>query len=82
MTRLVLFLSIFIFLVSCSDDNADYRRAVKNISVREIERHVGELGSDSFMGRKPFTEGERITIGYLADQLREIGFEKIGREHV
>ncbi len=75
MTRLVLFLSIFIFLVSCSDDNADYRRAVKNISVREIERHVGELGSDSFMGRKPFTEGERITIGYLADQLREIGFE-------
>ncbi|MCU0366437.1 MAG: M28 family peptidase, partial [Bacteroidales bacterium] len=33
--------------------------------------------SDSFMGRKPFTEGETITVNYLAEELGEIGFEPL-----
>jgi len=40
-----------------------------------MKRVVKTLASDEFMGRQPFTEGEKITIGFLADELHKIGFE-------
>ena len=36
---------------------------------------VQVLASDSFMGRKPFTEGEVKTIAYLQQRLKEVGVE-------
>lgn len=74
MTRAILPLSVLMLLIGCSTDRSRIERAVRSISVRSIERHVAELASDRFMGRKPFTEGEEITTAYLADQLRKIKF--------
>ena len=68
---LVIFLSVL--AASCSD--SDLKKAEKTINVADLEEYVSKLGSDEFMGRKPFTEGEKITIEYLADQLKNIGFE-------
>ena len=34
-------------------------------SADSMKLHVSILASDSFMGRKPFTEGETKTIHYL-----------------
>jgi Zn-dependent M28 family amino/carboxypeptidase len=61
-------------LISC-DRTADFENARKSINVADLESYVKELGSDRFMGRAPFTVGEKITVEYLADQLKRIGFE-------
>ena len=45
------------------------------VSVGNLKRVVKEISDDSFMGRKPFTEGEKLSIEYLANELKKIGFE-------
>lgn len=67
---LLFFALPFIFLVSCARVNNEY-----NISVENLKRIDKELSSDAFMGRMPFTEGERITIDFLAKELEKIGFK-------
>lgn len=37
--------------------------------------YIKTLSSDAFMGRKPFTPGDSITVNYLADEFRRIGLE-------
>jgi Zn-dependent M28 family amino/carboxypeptidase len=67
---------LFTFLIlatSCS--NSDLKNSEKNIKVSDLQYYVKNLGSDEFMGRKPFTPGEKITVGFLADELNKIGFE-------
>ena len=41
-------------------------------------RHIERLASDEFQGRAPGTEGERLTINYIAEQLRARGAEPAG----
>jgi Zn-dependent M28 family amino/carboxypeptidase len=65
---------IIAFSMSCNR-TADFENARKSISISDLESHVKELSSDSFMGRDPFTMGEKITVEYLAGQLERIGFE-------
>jgi Zn-dependent M28 family amino/carboxypeptidase len=50
------------------------RNGEESITVADLENWVKTLGSDSFLGRKPFTPGELITIGYLSTELKKIGF--------
>lgn len=40
-----------------------------------MESYIRSLASDEFMGRKPFTPAEKITVDYLAQQLKTIGYE-------
>ena len=40
-----------------------------------LKQHISVLASDSFMGRKPFTEGETKTINYLQQQFATAGLE-------
>lgn len=40
-----------------------------------VKQHVSILASDSFMGRKPFTEGETLTVDYLKNQFKHAGLE-------
>jgi Zn-dependent M28 family amino/carboxypeptidase len=75
MTRTIIFFTILFICPSCYSDKADYKKSVKSITTGDLASWVAELGSDSFMGRKPFTEGEKITVDYLAAQLEKIGFE-------
>lgn len=44
-------------------------------STDSLVRHIKILSADSFEGRKPFTEGEKKTIGYLEEQFRQLGAE-------
>jgi len=60
-------------LTSCGD--SDLNKAEQSITNSELSEYVKNLGSDEFMGRKPFTEGEKITVNYLAEELKKIGFE-------
>ena len=71
---LLLFVSLLIFS-SCKDN--DLKTGEESITATDLENYVKSLGSDEFMGRKPFTEGEKITVNYLAEELKKIGFEPV-----
>lgn len=44
-------------------------------SADSMKHHISILASDSFMGRKPFTEGETRTINFLQQQFEAAGLE-------
>jgi len=69
---LILLISLII-ITSCSD--RDLKKGEESITAGDMAEIVKNLGSDEFMGRKPFTPGEKITIDYLAGELKRIGFE-------
>lgn len=43
------------------------------LSAERLERRIAELSSDEFLGRKPFTEGERRTLDYLQKEFAAAG---------
>jgi len=64
-----------LLIVSCNRGSNDFTSAYNSITADGMVPYVSELGSDRFMGREPFTGGEEITINYLAEELRSLGFE-------
>jgi Zn-dependent M28 family amino/carboxypeptidase len=60
---------------ACRSNNYDFNNALKTISTGDLKEYVSVVGSDRYMGRAPFTEGETLTIEYLAGKLKEIGFD-------
>jgi len=48
------------------------------ITDADLMRHIRILAGDGFQGRAPGTEGERLTIDYIAEQLRARGLEPAG----
>ena len=69
----------FIF-ISC---NSNTKTAESNytedgfaaFSADTLANDINVLASDSFLGRKPFTEGETKTISYLQKRFAEVGLE-------
>jgi hypothetical protein len=45
------------------------------INADSLKQYVSVLASDSFMGRKPFTEGETRTTHYLQQKFTAAGLE-------
>ncbi|MES2330447.1 MAG: M28 family peptidase [Bacteroidota bacterium] len=65
-----------ILLASCSQKSSvDHEDGLAAFSADSLKQHVSVLASDSFMGRKPFTEGETKTIAYLQQQFAIAGLE-------
>ncbi|MXV38088.1 M28 family peptidase [Flavobacteriaceae bacterium Ap0902] len=54
---------------------------VKNVAVFDdyafLENNIKTLASDDFMGREPFTEGEELTVDFLAKVYQEIGLKPV-----
>jgi len=48
------------------------------VTPADMMRHIERLASDQFEGRAPGTEGERLTINYIAEQLAARGAEPAG----
>lgn len=46
-----------------------------SFSADSLKQDIAILASDSFMGRKPFTAGETLTIDYLQKQFASVGLE-------
>ncbi len=70
----LLIASLFL-LVACDQKNHTADDGTAIFSADSFKEHVSVLASDSFMGRKPFTAGETITINYLEQQLKSAGLE-------
>ena len=68
-------LLVFPLIAACSSREQQVLLAEKSICVETLAEHVKVLASDEFQGRKPFTEGERKTIEYLAKEFEKIGLK-------
>lgn len=66
---------LIILLLVSGCNNHDLKNGQKIIKVSDLDYYVKNLGSDEFIGRKPFTPGEKITLDFLAAELKKIGFE-------
>ncbi len=73
MMRSMIFAILAIVVVSCS--TVKKNEGEDAILYRNIEKHIAVLSSDSFIGRMPASESEKITIDYIASQMRELGLE-------
>ncbi len=72
---LLLFSVILFSACNHHDSNAGNHDGEAAFSADSLKLHVSVLAADSFMGRKPFTEGEKITINYLQQQFASAGLE-------
>ncbi len=57
-------------LASCSSKSESYQ-----FQVSDLEPNLITLSSDEFMGRMPFTEGEKLTTSFLESKFKEMGLE-------
>ncbi|MGE5518552.1 MAG: M28 family peptidase, partial [Candidatus Dadabacteria bacterium] len=71
----LLFLSVAIVVTACNSNNSNSNNESSGINPGSLKKHVEVLASDSFQGRKPFTEGETKTINYLQQQFAAMGIE-------
>ncbi|RTR33736.1 M28 family metallopeptidase [Shewanella atlantica] len=67
---LMTFLST-LFLTACGQQVS--KTPTSEVNLDNAHRHIKILASDEFAGRGPLTEGEKITIDYLAQQYRAMG---------
>jgi Zn-dependent M28 family amino/carboxypeptidase len=63
---------LFAILVIASCETPKNVAATPSVDTVAIARHVQELSSDEYLGRKPFTEGEVKTVGYLIEQFKSL----------
>lgn len=66
---------LVLLALSCTPDGFDRADGLSVFTVSTLETHLKILASDEFMGRLPFTEGERKTLAYLEEQFRNLGLE-------
>lgn len=71
--RISLVVLAAVALGACSMEKANF--GADAILYQNVEKHIAELGSDRYQGRKPLTEAEPITLDYIAAQMKEIGLE-------
>ena len=57
---------------------ATAQSAAAPITPADMMRHIERLASDDFQGRAPGTEGERLTIQYIVEQMQARGLEPAG----
>jgi Zn-dependent M28 family amino/carboxypeptidase len=68
---------IYVLLVTaCGEDKTTKADVpVAGINIDSLTTSIKELSADSFLGRKPFTQGEAITVDYLHKKFAGMGLE-------
>ena len=76
MNRFAILLLLSVSAASCNSPDSDTSRAVAaSIDAERFVEYVKTLSSDRFLGRKPFTEGDTLTVTYIAEEFKRIGLE-------
>ncbi len=78
--RFLLYLSVATLLFLACNQNATKsilynEEGLAALSSDSLSQNISTLSSDAFLGRKPFTEGEKKTIDFLQTKFRQIGLE-------
>ncbi|MEO6819385.1 MAG: M28 family metallopeptidase [Ginsengibacter sp.] len=73
----LLLLLCLAFFISCNQPgkSTDTSEDISAFNADSMKHDLSIIASDSFMGRKPFTEGEKKTIDYLQKRMKEIGLD-------
>ena len=71
------FLLVVILAIACnqSKNGVTNNDGEPTFMADSFKQHIAVLASDSFMGRKPFTKGETLTVDYLQNQFKALGLE-------
>jgi len=66
-----------ILLSACNETNKQFevKDGLSSLNLDSLTRHIIVLSSDSFQGRRPFTEGEIRTVNYLKQSFASMGIE-------
>lgn len=65
-------ISVFLVLAGCKPE-VKAENTLQTVNQATIAKHIEQLASDEFMGRMPFTEGERKTTKYLQAEFEKLG---------
>ncbi len=69
-------LGVAAIVAGCQQKPAfDPQDGLMSFTETSFESHLKTLSSDEFMGRMPFTEGEKKTLAYLEDEVKKLGLE-------
>ncbi|MEZ4810863.1 MAG: M28 family metallopeptidase [Allomuricauda sp.] len=68
----VKFLVVAVLFSGC-ENNKKLEATPVEVDQTTLAHHLERLASDEFLGRKPFTEGEVITVNYLKDEFEKLG---------
>ena len=69
-------IACLLLIVACKEnDGSASTGETTGISLDSLITSIKELSSDSFEGRKPFTNGEKITVDYLQKRFAALGLE-------
>ena len=66
-----------VLLSACNQTNkqVEVKDGLSSLNLDSLTRHIIVLSSDSFQGRRPFTEGEIRTVNYLKQSFAGMGIE-------
>ena len=64
-----------IIFIACNNESNRTSGDIKGIHIDSLVDAIKVLSSDSFQGRKPFTQGETITVNYLQNKFAVMGLE-------
>ena len=65
-------ITVLLLIASCKNEVKNTTPVIQ-VDQATIANHIERLASDEFLGRKPFTEGERITVNYLKEEFEKLG---------
>lgn len=66
----------FLLVIGCKDDKpGPSNDEASMLNADSLALAIQQLASDSFLGRKPFTDGEKVTVAYLQEKFRSLGIE-------
>ncbi|MFN3758610.1 MAG: M28 family metallopeptidase [Algoriphagus aquaeductus] len=67
--------TVFVFALSATLAGCGNQSSQYQFQVTDLEPNLVTLSSDEFMGRMPFTEGEKITTSFLEQEFKKLGLE-------
>ncbi|GAA5220423.1 M28 family metallopeptidase [Membranihabitans marinus] len=70
----ILYILVFYLGIACNSEES-YIAPTGEISEDSLRIYTKTLASDEFLGRMPFTPGEKITVDYLQKKLTQFGLE-------
>ncbi len=73
--NLKFFLAILLGIAVWSCTTKPESTPSSEITAEELAAYIKEVSDDSYLGRKPFTEGERKTVAFLETELKKLGLK-------
>ena len=72
---LFLILVVNFALWSCGSAEEQHLTKVPQIDSTALSEYLVELSSDKYMGRKPVSKGEELTINFLKNEFQKMGYQ-------